>query len=151
VVAENRSRFAVEVTQAVVDAVGTDKTGIRLSPFSEFQGMKMTDPIPQFADIFRRLDKFGLAYLHLVETSISGSAEVEGYGSLSTLLPYYGGTLLIAGGYDPNTAKRLLHEHKDRQVVVVFGRYFISNPDLMFRLTKGIELSPYDRENFYTQ
>jgi NADPH2 dehydrogenase len=38
---ENRSRFAMEVTQAVVDAVGADRTGIRLSPFSEFQGMKV--------------------------------------------------------------------------------------------------------------
>lgn len=38
---ENRNRFAMEVTQAVVDAVGADKTGIRLSPFSEFQGMKV--------------------------------------------------------------------------------------------------------------
>ena len=95
-----------------MDVVGADRTDIRLSPFSGFQGMKTTDPIPQFADIFRRLDKFGLAYLHLVETSISGSAEVEGYGSLSTLLPYYGGMLFIAGGYDPNTVKRLLHEHR---------------------------------------
>ena len=38
---ENRSRFAMEVTEAVVDAVGADRTGIRLSPFSEFQGMKV--------------------------------------------------------------------------------------------------------------
>ena len=34
--------------------------------------------------------------------------------------------------------------------MVIFGRYFISNPDLVFRLTKGIKLSPYDRECFYT-
>ena len=53
---ENRSRFAVEVTQAVAQAVGADKTGIRLSPFSEFQGMRMEDPLPQFTDIIRKLD-----------------------------------------------------------------------------------------------
>ncbi|KAF2623786.1 12-oxophytodienoate reductase 1 [Macroventuria anomochaeta] len=147
--AENRSRFAIEVTQAVVDAVGADKTGIPLSPFSEFQGIKMTDPIPHFADTIRRLNKFGLAYLHLVETSISGSADVKGYGILNTLLPYYRGPLLIAGRYDSNTAKRLLEDHNDREIVVVFGQYFISNPDLVFRLPKGIEFSSYDRDSFY--
>jgi NADPH2 dehydrogenase len=64
---ENRSRFAHEVTKAVVEAVGADRTGIRLSPFSEFQGMKMKDPIPQFSDIIKKLAALKLAYLHLVE------------------------------------------------------------------------------------
>jgi NADPH2 dehydrogenase len=35
---ENRARFALEVTQAVTMAVGEDRTGIRLSPWSEFGG-----------------------------------------------------------------------------------------------------------------
>lgn len=48
---ENRSRFAVEVVQAVVDAVGASRTAIRLSPFSRYQGMRMTDPAVQFSDI----------------------------------------------------------------------------------------------------
>ncbi|KAF1947992.1 FMN-linked oxidoreductase [Clathrospora elynae] len=146
---ENRSRFAVEVTQAVVDAVGAEKTGIRLSPFSEFQGMKMADPIPQFSDIMKRLDAFNLAYLHLVEPRVSGDADVEGYDSLNPLLPLYSGKLLIAGGFDADSARRLLEEHKDRDVVVVFGRHFISTPDLVFRLEKGISFTPYDRDSFY--
>jgi NADPH2 dehydrogenase len=146
---ENRSRFCVEVTQAVVEAVGADKTGIRLSPFSEFQGMKMKDPLPQFEDIMKRLDAFKLAYLHLVEARVSGNADVEGYDSLDPLLPHYSGKLLIAGGLKAEDAKRIVEEHKDRDVVAVFGRYFISTPDLVFRIQKGIELTPYDRDTFY--
>jgi NADPH2 dehydrogenase len=146
---ENRSRFAVEVTQAVSEAVGADKTGIRLSPFSEFQGMKMKDPIPQFTDIMKRLDAFNLAYLHLVEARVSGNADTEGYDSLNPLLPHYSGKLLIAGGLKAEDAKKLVEEHKDRDVVAVFGRYFISTPDIVFRIEKGIELTPYDRDTFY--
>jgi len=146
---ENRSRFAVEVTQAVAQAVGVDKTGIRLSPFSEFQGMKMQDPLPQFTDIIKKLDAFNLSYLHLVEARVSGNADVEGYESLDPLLPHYSGNLLIAGGLTADSVKKLIEEHKDRDIVAVFGRYFISTPDLVYRLQKGIEFTPYDRDTFY--
>jgi 2,4-dienoyl-CoA reductase-like NADH-dependent reductase (Old Yellow Enzyme family) len=33
---ENRCRFALEVVDAVVKAVGADRVGLRLSPFTEF-------------------------------------------------------------------------------------------------------------------
>jgi NADPH2 dehydrogenase len=147
---ENRSRFAIEISQAVANAIGADKTGIRLSPFSTFQGMKMEDPISQFSDVIKKLNKIGLAYIHLVESRISGNAEVESFDALDPLLPLWDGPLLIAGGLTPDSAKRMVdEERKDRDVIVVFGRYFISTPDLVFRLRKGIELNPYDRDTFY--
>jgi NADPH2 dehydrogenase len=148
---ENRSRFAIEVTKAVVDAIGADKTGIRLSPFSDFQGMKMENPFPQFSDIIKKLNTLNLAYLHLVESRISGNADAEDYTALEPLLPLYtSGPILIAGGYKPDSARKLVEEDlKDRDIVVVFGRYFISTPDLVFRLEKGIEFNPYDRDSFY--
>jgi NADPH2 dehydrogenase len=148
---ENRSRFAIEVTKAVVDAIGADKTGIRLSPFSDFQGMKMENPFPQFSDIIKKLNTLNLAYLHLVESRISGNADAEDYTALEPLLPLYtSGPILIAGGYKPDSARKLVEEDlKDRDIVVVFGRYFISTPDLVFRLEKGIEFNSYDRDSFY--
>ena len=36
---ENRSRFALEVIDAVVNAVGASRTAIRLSPWNSFQGL----------------------------------------------------------------------------------------------------------------
>lgn len=147
---ENRSRFAIEVTKAVVDAVGADRTGIRLSPFSPFQGMHMKEPVPQFSDVIKKLAPLNLAYIHLVESRISGNADVEATEKLQPFLDLYKGPVLIAGGFKPDSAKRLVdEEHADRDVVVVFGRYFISTPDLVYRLQKGIELNPYDRDTFY--
>jgi NADPH2 dehydrogenase len=98
---ENRSRFAVEVAQAVADAVGADKTGIRLSPFSTFQGMKMKDPIPQFSDVIKKLNKVRLAYIHLVESRISGNADIESFDSLDPLLPLWDGPLLLLAASSP--------------------------------------------------
>jgi len=149
---ENRSRFALEVTQAVVDAVGADKVGIRLSPFSTFQGMKMDDPIPQFTHVITKLKDFKLAYLHVVESRVSGNADIESTAKIDFAVDAWAGTspVLVAGGFRPDSAKRAVdEEYTDKDIAIVFGRYFISNPDLPFRIRQGIPLNPYDRETFY--
>lgn len=59
--------------------------------------------------------------------------------------------MLVAGGYTPESAKRAVEEvYKEyNNVLVVFGRYFISNPDLVFRVREGLPLAPWDRSTFY--
>lgn len=151
----NRARFAVEVTKAVVEAVGGDKVGVRLSPFSDFQGMGMADPYAQFEHLVARLKPLGLAYLHLVEPRISGNVDADcGAGdSLASLIRLWDNRspVVLAGGFLPATAARAVDEAwRDFDVVVAFGRYFVSNPDLVFRLREGVEFAPYDRSTFYT-
>lgn len=149
---ENRSRFALEVTKAVVQAVGADRTGIRLSPYSSFQGMKMADPVPQFSHVVRELKKLNIAYLHLVESRVSGNADVEGTEKINFLVDIWANQspVLLAGGFRPDSARKAADdEFKDKDVVIVFGRYFISTPDLVFRIEKGIDFTPYDRKTFY--
>ncbi|KAK4988192.1 Chanoclavine-I aldehyde reductase fgaOx3 [Elasticomyces elasticus] len=149
---ENRSRFGLEVSKAVVDAVGADKVGIRLSPWSPFQGMRMEDPIPQFSHLIKSLKDLKLAYIHLVESRISGNADVESTDKIQFAVDIWDNQspVLMAGGFKPDSAKRAVDEEfKDRDVAIVFGRYFISNPDLAFRIEKGIELEKYDRDTFY--
>jgi NADPH2 dehydrogenase len=74
---EKRARFGLEVAKAVVGAVGAERTAIRLSPFSEFQEMKMADPKPQFSYFVEQLKLLRLSYLHVVESRIAGNADVE--------------------------------------------------------------------------
>ncbi|TKA32804.1 hypothetical protein B0A50_01029 [Salinomyces thailandicus] len=148
-----RARFALEVTRAVVEAVGPERTALRLSPWSTFQGMRMQDPVPQFMYLLEHLKEMGrLAYLHLVESRIAGNADVERTEKITSFVEAWGqhSPVLVAGGFTPDSARRLVEEEmKERDVAVVFGRYFISTPDLVFRVAKGIPLSPYDREDFY--
>ncbi|KAI1327076.1 NADH:flavin oxidoreductase/NADH oxidase [Xylariaceae sp. FL0255] len=152
---ENRARFALEVTKAVVDAIGADKVGIRLSPFSDFQGMLMQDPYPQFEYIVKQLKPLGLAYLHLIEARIAGNADSacgEGH-NVGFLVKLWDNQspIILAGGFNSESALKIVDEtYKDHDVVVAFGRYFISNPDLVFRLKEGINFTKYDRSTFYT-
>ncbi|KAI5261098.1 NADH:flavin oxidoreductase/NADH oxidase family protein [Aureobasidium subglaciale] len=149
---ENRSRFALAVARTVVDAVGKEKVGLRLSPWSSFQGMKMDDPIPQFSHLITELRTLELSYLHLVESRIAGSTDCEGESADANkfAIDIWGNTspILLAG--KPDSARKTVDEvYKDRDVVIVFGRYFISNPDLVYRMKSGIELTNYDRSSFY--
>jgi len=149
---ENRARFAIEVSKAVVDAVGADKTGIRLSPWSTFQGMQMDDPILQFSYVCEELKKLKLAYVHLVESRIAGNADIEATQKINPFIDIWAGTspILVAGGFKPDSARRAVEqEYADKDIAIVFGRYFISNPDLVYRMEKSIDFAQYDRDTFY--
>ena len=149
---ENRSRILDEVLIAVVAAIGQSRVGLRLSPWSTFQGMRMKDPIPQFTHVISQAKKFGLAYLHLIESRISGAEDYHGTGGgLDFAIRLWEGPLLVAGGYTPAEAKRLVdHRYSYKDIVVVFGRYFLANPDLVFRIKEGVNLNKYDRKTFYS-
>ena len=149
---ENRSRFALEIAKTVIDAVGADKVGIRLSPFSSFQGMKMADPVPQFSHLIHGLKELKLAYIHLVEPRVSGYMPVEvTTESINFALDIWGKTspVFLAGGFDRDSAIRVSEEHPDNDILVVFGRLYIANPDLPFRIQKNVALNAYDRSTFY--
>ncbi|KAH7079856.1 hypothetical protein BKA63DRAFT_540928 [Paraphoma chrysanthemicola] len=153
---EKRCRFACEVVDAVSKAIGSDRVGIRSSPWSAFNGMKMEDPVPQFSSLIKKLSGRGLAYIHLVEARVAGNLDVEGAveETLDFALDAWGdaGPVIIAGGFTPETARRAIDvTHRNRQnVAVAFGRYFISAPDLPFRIKENIAPNPYDRSTFYT-
>lgn len=149
---ENRGRFAIEVTKAVVEAVGADRTAIRLSPFNTYQGMRMKDPVPQFSYLAKELAKLKLAYVHVVEPRVAGNTDIETSDTLDFFFEAYGNAspVVLAGGY---TAKHAFNSvdniYKDHDVVVAFGRFYISNPDLPFRVKEGIDFTPYVRDTFY--
>jgi NADPH2 dehydrogenase len=149
---ENRSRFAVEAVKAVADAVGPERTGIRLSPWSNYNNMRMADPIPQFTDVIRKINQLGIAYVHLIESRVDGNVDAEGSESLSFAFKEFDGPVLVAGGFTPALAKQVVdQEFPGKEMVVMFGRYFLSTPDLPFRIREGLEPNPYDRATFYAR
>lgn len=149
---ENRARFALEITKAVVDAVGADRTGIRLSPFSPFQGMKMAEPHGQFTYLIGELKKFELAYLHLVESRVSGNADTDHGEDVKPFIDLWDNIspVLLAGGFKTDSAYEAADtKYADKDVLIVFGRLFITNPDLVFRVQHRLPMTPYDRDIFY--
>lgn len=145
----SRSRYVTEVVRAVADAVGHDRTAIRLSPWSRYQGMRMDDPVPQFSQVVKQLLDFDLAYLHLCESDAKDAGE--------TLYPFfesYGkdNPVMVAGKYTSESAVKAVDEDcKDGNVMVAFGKPYISNPDLPFRVKEGIPFQPWDPQTMYTQ
>jgi NADPH2 dehydrogenase len=112
--------------------------------------MGMEDPILQFTNLISKLDKLGLAYLYLIESRVSANAAMASNDSLDFAFDAFSGPILVAGGFVPELAKKVVdEERKHRDVAVVFGRYFLSTPDLVFRIQKGLELNEYDRKSFY--
>jgi NADPH2 dehydrogenase len=147
---ENRSRLLDEVIKAVVGAIGPKRVGLRLSPWSTFQGMRMDDPVPQFTDVIKKASQSDIAYLHLVESRTSGATDSDAQDRLDFAYDLWNGPLLVAGGYTPLEAQKLVDEsYPEKDIIVIFGRFFISNPDLIFRVKEGLKLSPYNRETFY--
>ncbi|KAE8162550.1 hypothetical protein BDV40DRAFT_264920 [Aspergillus tamarii] len=149
---ENRARFGVEVAKALVEAVGADRVGFRISPWNTWQGMKMADPVPQFSYLVRRLKELGLAYLHVIESRVINNVDCEKQEGIEPFLDIWGQStpVLVAGGYTPENVRQAIEEeYRDYNVAVVFGRHFLANPDLPFRLQRGIPLQKYDRDTFY--
>jgi NADPH2 dehydrogenase len=152
---ENRSRFCVELMKSIVAAIGADSTAVRFSPWSDFLGMGMEDPVPQFTHVVSELRKLKLAFLDLIEARIRGNDDADcGVGrDVSFLVKEWDHTspVLLSGGFNGDSARKAVDEtYKDYEVGIIFGRYWTSNPDLVFRIKAGVELQKYNRATFYT-
>lgn len=145
---ENRSRFVIETAKKVSEAIGADKTAIRLSPFGAFNGMEQFENIEEtFSHIASELGKLGLAYIHIVDHSSMGAPEVS--ETVKTKIKNsFGGTIIASGGFDKERAENVLNENKGD--LIAFGRPFISNPDLLNRFEGNLKLTDPDYDTFYT-
>ncbi|KAJ7639472.1 hypothetical protein FB45DRAFT_905697 [Roridomyces roridus] len=144
---ENRVRFPLEVVQAVVNAVGETKTGFRISPWGTFLDMHFDEPKPTYAHLVTELrDRFpDLAYLSVVEPRVDGIITVDvkdGYSNDFIREIWGSRPLISAGGYTRETALATAEEKGD---LIAFGRPYLANPDLPYRLSHGIALAVGNR------
>ncbi|KAM0563574.1 hypothetical protein ACHAPJ_001298 [Fusarium lateritium] len=154
---ENRFRFPLRVLNAVSDAIGPERVGIRMSPFSRFQGMREADPLAVFVPWAEAIVKAqpSLAFIHAVEPRAEGASDTPEHlrKTDDTLAPIRevvkgaGIKFIAAGGFTPESAVKHASETDD---LVAFGRHFIPNPDLPARIQNGWPLTKYDRSLFYT-
>lgn len=147
---EHRARFLFEVIEAIASVWDADQIAVRLSPGSSYGTMSDSDPHATFGYVARRLDGYGLAYVHVVEPRVRGNDDVAAAASAVSakdLRRVFNGTLIAAGGFTADSAHRMI-EAGDADLVA-FGRLFVSNPDLPERLRIGAPLNHYDRSTFY--
>lgn len=148
---ENRARFLMEVVEAVISVWGLRRVGVRLSPSNTAQNIDFTDRWGTFRYVFRQLDHFPLAYVHMVEPRVIGSVDAEPQFNLpsSRFRKLLNGDirLISAGGHNRESAIRTVENNEAD--LIAFGRLFIANPDLPARLEESAPLNPYDRLTFY--
>lgn len=143
---ENRARLLLEVVQAVVDTIGADKVGVRISPVNPFNDMKDSQPQQTFNYVAQALNRFDLAYLHAVEGGIHGGGESEPF-DFDALRKQFRNGYIANLSYDKDRANAAIASgHAD---AVAFGVPFIANPDLVSRYAKDAPLNEADSSTFY--
>lgn len=142
---ENRTRFLLQVTKAVVEVAGNDKVGIRISPVNPFNDMEDSDPQALFNYIVEQLNQFNLAYLHAVEGDIRGGESAE--FDFEQMRKRYKGSYMANLGYDKARGNAAIASgYAD---VIAFGVPFLANPDLVERYKIDAPLNKADSETFY--
>lgn len=143
---ENRIRLLREVTQAVADAVGADRTSVRLSPNGETQGADDSNPVALFTAAAAALDEIGIAFLELREQKEFGNFGKTDVPRVSPdIRKVFSGPLVLNQEYNLERAEADLAT--GLADAISFGRPYISNPDLVERLRRD---APFAPDNFKT-
>jgi N-ethylmaleimide reductase len=144
---ENRARFLFEAVDAAVRVWGADRVGVRLSPLGTFNDVGDDDPEALYRYVAETLDRRGLAYLHLINPAAAAEADPRAMPLMSMIREKYRGKLIVAGGFDHETAEAWLEQGKAD--LIAFGRKFIANPDLPERFRANMPLNPDDPSTYY--
>ncbi|WP_329406885.1 alkene reductase [Nocardia vinacea] len=137
---DNRIRFAVEVAAAVADEIGSDRTGVRISPGNTYNDIAESDTVELYPALVRALGPLGLAYLHVMHMGDDALLEILRTLWPATLILNRGGTEL------PIRAKDIENGTAD---MVSVGALALANPDLVERLRSGAPLNTPDPATFY--
>lgn len=142
---ENMSRFPLEVVDAVIAAIGAEKTGLRLSPGAYFNMDEDNRDKAVFDYLLSELNTRELAYIHggIFDDSMRFES-LENQTISEYLRTNYTGTLVGVGSYDFDSAKQAISNNKFDLIAI--GRAFIANPDYIEKLKQGQELTAYSDE-----
>ncbi len=145
--ATNRARFLVEVMEAIVGEWGAERVGVRLAPTNPFNDISDSNPAATFAAAVGELNRFGLAYLHIVEPIAGDPVAAGAVPDLRFFRNIWRGALIGNKGYDLNRANAVIRDGVAD--LVSFAVLFLANPDLPERFRRGGPFNTPDRKTFY--
>lgn len=147
---ENRIRLMREITEAVAGEIGADRTAIRFSPNGNSQGIEDRDPVAVYSLAAKALNEIGIAFLELREQGPDGTFGKSDQPKISPAIrPLFDGPLVLNQDFDGAGAQAAL----DSGIAdaIAFGRPFISNPDLVERLSVGAPFAPDVMATWYSR
>jgi N-ethylmaleimide reductase len=147
---ENRIRLMREVTQAVADTVGADRTAVRLSPNGNSQGADDSNPVALFTAAAAALQDIGISFLELRDVKTFGNFGTTDVPRVSPdIRKVFSNPLVLNQEYTFDTAKQDLES--GLADAISFGRPYISNPDLVERLASGAEIAQDNYKTWYSE
>ena len=142
---ENRARLLLEVIEAVASVMGSDRTGVRISPLNSYNSMKTEDPVGLVTYLAKELSSKKLAYLHLMRADFEEQQEGD---VVTPAREHYDGNLVLNMGYTPEEAEKAVS--LGQADAIAFGTSFLANPDLPERIAKDAPLNEPEPSTFYT-
>jgi N-ethylmaleimide reductase len=139
---ENRYRFLGQVLKAVLEVFPSDRVAVRLSPNGVFNDMGSPDYRELFDYVITQLDKLNLGYLHVMDGLAFGFHKLGAPYTLSDVKKNYSGILMGNCGYTAESAE--IAVSSGNADLIAFGRPFITNPDLPYRIKNNLELTPFE-------
>ncbi|MBB1272961.1 alkene reductase [Psychromonas sp. SR45-3] len=143
---ENRLRFLGEVVAAMVDAIGADRVGVRLAPFTSLNGTVDETPVETYSAAAALLNTHNVVYIHIAEVDWDDAPETPLIFKENVRAAYQG-TLIYAGRYDAEKGEQAIKS--GLADMIGFGRSFVSNPDLPNRIKNGYPLAAHDPESLF--
>lgn len=143
----NRARLTLEVAVAVTKVWGADRVGICFSPGGVFNDMHDSNPLATFSHVLHELNRFNLAYTHLIVSTEDDLRQGAVPVALVELRQKFHGPLIVSNGFTYATATHCLEENLAD--AAAFGRLFTANPDLPERFRLNAPLNPPDESTFY--
>jgi N-ethylmaleimide reductase len=142
---ENRCRFILEIIEKSIAAIGADKVGIRISPFSYAdEDMDEKIIVDTYIYLTKQLDKLNIAYIHLSHMGEQFDTKLKLWKTIRAL---FSNTIIICGDLTKESATEYLND--GLADLVAFGRDFIANPDLVERLKNNWDLAERNNEFWY--
>jgi N-ethylmaleimide reductase len=135
---ENRIRLLIEISKAVANAIGKEKTGIRLSPFISFKDMNDPEILQTIMLAAKELNKLDVAYIHLCEADWDDAPQIP-IDFRTELRSNFKNTIIATGNKTPEEAEKLLQENLVD--LIGFGRHFLTNPDYPARVKQNLSLN----------
>lgn len=145
---ENRSRFLLELIDAIKEIYPSNLIGVRLTPTSKFNDMDDSDPLAIFGYLYEELNKKDIAYLHVCENMPGMTETIDNAEAINKKLrDIWKGFYIVNGGINHDKANE--HITTNYADAVAFGRLFVANPDLPERFRNNEKLNDLDVSTLY--
>lgn len=140
--ASGRARFVIEVLEALTNAIGAGRVGLRICPGNPFNDVLDVDPNETYCTLLEAIRPLNCAWVHVI------ASPDKSLDAFALVRRHHDGALIINDGFDPHTAAAALQAQVGD--AVSFGRHYIANPDLVERIASETPLSRFDRKTLYS-